>query len=100
MISGSLDRALDVAATLEVRGFATAPRAPRSERPWSRHDVAFLASAGAVLALALAGRLGSALAFVAYPRLQAHLTPATLALSLAILPAVLFPFADRRGTEP
>ena len=29
MLTGSLDRAMDVAATLELRGFAAAPRAPR-----------------------------------------------------------------------
>jgi energy-coupling factor transport system permease protein len=50
MIGGSLDRAMDVAATLEVRGFASARRAPRVSRPWSRHDIAFLVSAAAVLA--------------------------------------------------
>src|ERR1700731_3199336 len=56
VIGGSLDRAMDVAATLEVRGFAGARRAPRVPRPWSRHDVAFLASAAAIAALAIAGR--------------------------------------------
>ncbi|HYF28724.1 MAG TPA: energy-coupling factor transporter transmembrane component T, partial [Baekduia sp.] len=39
--TGALDRALDVAATLEVRGYATARRAGarRVVRPWSRHDL-------------------------------------------------------------
>ena len=44
VVGGSLDRAMDVAATLEVRGFAAAGPARRAlRRPWSRHDLAFLA---------------------------------------------------------
>jgi energy-coupling factor transport system permease protein len=99
VIGGSLDRAMDVAATLEVRGFATARRAPRLSRPWSRHDIAFLGSAVAVLALSIFGRLGGAAGFDAYPGVHAPVSAATLALSLALLAAVLLPFADRRGVD-
>ena len=35
---GALDRAVDVAAALEVRGYALGGRTPRRRRPWSRHD--------------------------------------------------------------
>jgi energy-coupling factor transport system permease protein len=100
VIGGSLDRAMDVAATLEVRGFATARRAPRLPRPWSRHDIAFLASAGAVLALALVGRLAGAARFDAYPEVHAPVGAGTLALCAGLLIAVLAPFADRRGVDP
>jgi len=100
VIAGSLDRAMDVAATLELRGFAAARRAPRRPRPWSRHDLAFLASAAAVLALAIVGRLGGAAEFAAYPRLHAPLGPATVALCAALAAAALLPFTDRRGIEP
>ena len=48
--AGALDRATDVAATLEVRGFASARRPPRMPRPWSRHDLAFAASAAGLAA--------------------------------------------------
>jgi energy-coupling factor transport system permease protein len=34
VVGGSLDRAMDVAATLELRGFATARRPARRRRPW------------------------------------------------------------------
>ena len=37
--SGALDRAVDVAAALEVRGYALGGRPPRRRRPWSRHDL-------------------------------------------------------------
>lgn len=100
IVGGSLDRAMDVAATLEVRGFATARRAPRAPRPWSRHDVAFAASALAVLAIALLARISSAISFTAYPEVRAPIGVATVALCAALCAAVLAPFADRRGIEP
>jgi energy-coupling factor transport system permease protein len=99
VIGGSLDRAMDVAATLEVRGFATARRAPRSPRPWSRHDVAFLLSAAAVLALAILGRVSGVASFNAYPEIHAPVSVGTVALCLGLLAAVLLPFTDRRGIE-
>jgi energy-coupling factor transport system permease protein len=100
VVAGSLDRALDVAATLEVRGFAAAPRAPRMQRPWSRHDLAFAASAAAVLALALLGRLTGLAAFTAYPLLHVTLSAGLLALCAALVLTALLPFGDRRGIEP
>lgn len=100
VVAGSLDRAIDVAATLEVRGFATAPRAPRLARAWSRHDLGFLLSAAAIAALALLGRLSAAASFDAYPEVHAPIGTATLVLCAALLAAALLPFADRRGIEP
>jgi energy-coupling factor transport system permease protein len=99
VVGGSLDRAMDVAATLEVRGFAGARRAPRLPRPWSRHDVAFLASAAAIAALAIAGRVSDAASFRAYPEVHAPVSPATIVLCAGLLAAALLPFADRRGVE-
>ena len=100
VLGGSLDRAMDVAATLEVRGFATARRATRAPRPWSRHDIAFAASAVAVLGLALVGRLAGAAAFEAYPLVHIRTSAATLALCVALIAAVLLAFCDRRGIDP
>jgi energy-coupling factor transport system permease protein len=99
VVGGSLDRAMDVAATLEVRGFATARRAPRLQRPWSRHDIAFLASAAAILILALAGRFAGAARFAAYPEVHAPVSAGTIALCAGLLLAALLPFADRRGVD-
>jgi energy-coupling factor transport system permease protein len=100
VLAGSLDRAMDVAATLELRGFALAPRAPRLHRPWSRHDLAFAASAAAILALALFARLAGVAAFTAYPLVHAPIGPGLLALCAALALAVLLAFCDRRGIEP
>ena len=54
--AGALDRATDVAATLEVRGFASGGRPQRRRQPLSRHDIAFGVSA--VVARGTGDRLG------------------------------------------
>jgi energy-coupling factor transport system permease protein len=95
--SGVLDRALDVAAALEVRGYASARRAPRLHEPYSRHDIAFTASALSVLALAITSRVADVAPFQAYPTLHAPADGAGIALAAAILLAGLLPFAQRRG---
>lgn len=100
IVGSSLDRAMDVAATLELRGFAGACRAPRRRVPWSRHDLAFAASAASLMVLALAARLGGAATFSAYPQVRASGIPETLALAAALVIVVLLPFVDRRGIEP
>jgi energy-coupling factor transport system permease protein len=99
VVGGSLDRAMDVAATLEVRGFATAGRATRVA-PFSRHDIAFASSALAILMLAAAGRLTGAASFTAYPAVHMPTSAGTLVLCAALIAAVLLPFADRRGVDP
>src|ERR1700761_7189739 len=55
--SNALDRALDVAATLEVRGYGSARRGANRGLPWSRHDRAFMASAVLLVALTVAARV-------------------------------------------
>jgi energy-coupling factor transport system permease protein len=99
VIGGSLDRAMDVAATLEVRGFAGARRAPRLSRPWSRHDIAFAASTAAILGLAVLGRITGAASFQAYPMVHMALGVGTAVLCMALAVAVLLAFCDRRGID-
>lgn len=95
--SGVLDRALDVAAALEVRGFGVARRPPAYRRPYSRHDIAFLAGAAAVLAVAVLVRVAGLAPFAAYPSLAVGGGWRTLVPALALAAAALLPFADRRG---
>jgi energy-coupling factor transport system permease protein len=97
VVGGSLDRAMDVAATLEVRGFATARRASRRLRPWSRHDLAFAASAVCAIAVALSG--ASAVSLHAYPRLRIGLSAMTAVVCLVLLVVVALPVCDRRGIQ-
>jgi energy-coupling factor transport system permease protein len=95
--TGALDRAVDVAATLEVRGYGTARHGAAQRRPWSRHDIAFAASAVGIVALVVAAEVAGALGFDAYPALHMAGGPATWAVA-AVLPVLaLLPFADRRG---
>jgi energy-coupling factor transport system permease protein len=98
--AGALDRAVDVAAALEVRGYGTARRPPARRAPWSRHDVAFAAAALALLALALGGWLADVAAFDAYPRVRGDWDAATWALACVLVALPLLPFLDRRGVEP
>ena len=100
IVGSSLDRAMDVAATLELRGFAVARRAPRRTVRWSRHDLAFTASAVALAALALVAGLGGVATFSAYPELRFGSILQALVLSSLVGVVVLLPFADRKGIEP
>jgi energy-coupling factor transport system permease protein len=104
VVAGSLDRAMDVAATLEVRGFATARSPGRgtggARRSVSRHDIAFAASAMAIVALTIAGRLTGVAAFDSYPRIEMAADAGTFALAVALTAATLLAFCDRRGIDP
>jgi energy-coupling factor transport system permease protein len=95
--AGALDRATDVAATLEVRGFGTGRRPPRMPRPWSRHDLAFAASAVALAAICAGVAAGAWATFEPYPRLSAPLDGPTFVALAAFAACSLAPFADRRG---
>jgi energy-coupling factor transport system permease protein len=98
--SGMLDRALDVAAALEVRGYGAGHRPPRSSRPYSRHDVAFWAAAVAVLAWVAAARYGGLAPFSAYPALSSPAGLSVLAVAIGLPVCALLPFIDRRGIGP
>jgi energy-coupling factor transport system permease protein len=95
--TGMLDRALDVAAALEVRGYGAARRPPAYRGPYSRHDAAFIAAALAVVAVSIVARVSPAAAFSAYPELHVAAGPGALALAGGLVAAALVPFADRRG---
>jgi energy-coupling factor transport system permease protein len=95
--TGVLDRALDVAAALEVRGYGAARRPPAYRAAYSRHDAAVLAAALAVVALSITARVSPAAAFSAYPTLSVAAGPGALVLGAGLVTAALLPFANRRG---
>jgi energy-coupling factor transport system permease protein len=97
--TNALDRAIDVAATLELRGYGAARHAPRASRPWSRHDLAFMAAALALVVLAVAGELTGMTHFATYPRFAVASGPGLVAVAVAIVGCALAPFIDRRGIE-
>ncbi len=95
--SGVLDRALDVAVALEVRGYGAARRPQPLRTPFGRHDLHFGASAVVVVALVAAARLGGLAPFSAYPALRSPAGAGVLGVSAALVLCALAPFADRRG---
>jgi energy-coupling factor transport system permease protein len=67
-LSGALDRAVDVAAALEVRGYSTPGRPARGPRaPWSRHDLRVLAAAMLVAVAAVVAAIAGAAPVTEYP---------------------------------
>jgi energy-coupling factor transport system permease protein len=99
-VAGALDRSLDVAAVLEMRGYGAARKVARQRPVRSRHDLAFSLSAGCLLVLAVVAQLAGAAPFHAYPLVSLGVTPITLAVAGAIALLAILPFADRRGIEP
>ena len=92
LLAGSLDRAVDVAATLELRGYSLdAPRA-RNRRSRSRYDRRFYAVAALVLATAIAGKILGADDFQAYPTVAIGFGPATLAVATVVTLSGFAPF--------
>ncbi|HWO16221.1 MAG TPA: hypothetical protein VNM89_05860, partial [Solirubrobacterales bacterium] len=98
LLAGSLDRAVDVAATLELRGYSL-PNRPSSRRhafdskwmpnachrkPVSRYDARFYAVGATVLVAAIVGKLLGADDFSAYPTITIGTDPLTLALSALV----------------
>ena len=95
LLAGSLDRAVDVAATLELRGYSLEAPRPERRRHRSRYDRRFYLAGAAVLLAAIAGKLLGADDFRTYPTVQVGLGPVTLALSALLLVSGLTPWRRR-----
>jgi energy-coupling factor transport system permease protein len=101
LLAGSLDRAVDVAATLELRGYARgAPGRPVAARP-SRHSWRFVGSGVVIAALAIAAELAGSAGFEAYPTISVDTDASTLALAAALPVLAALPYLGlarrRRG---
>ena len=94
-LAGALDRSVDLAAALELRGYALGGRPERRRVPWSRHDIRLAAAAGAIVLLTVAGRIAGVADIETYPELQIEMGPAELALAAAIVALAAAPFAGR-----
>jgi energy-coupling factor transport system permease protein len=94
-MANSLDRAVDVAAALEVRGYALAGRPARRRSPWSRHDLRIGAAAFAVAALAVAGVATGVGEVEAYPTISMAFGWPELGLAGAFALLGLAPLAGR-----
>jgi energy-coupling factor transport system permease protein len=94
-LAGALDRSVDLAAALELRGYALAGRPAPRRVPWSRHDLRLAAAAAGVVVVTVAGRLAGVATVEAYPELSLDLGPAELALAGAIVLLAAAPFTGR-----
>ena len=98
--TGALERAVDVAATLELRGYAIARRRPRGgAAPLSRHDLSVGGAALGLLALCTWGLATGAARVDPYPRLILGTGAAEVALAVLIIVLALVPFLSRQGVE-
>ena len=87
LVAGSLDRSVDAAASLELRGYAGAAPGRARRSPRSPVDAAFWLAAAAVWGLAAACVATGAVTYESYPGIELDLEPLGLALVLA-LPAL------------
>jgi energy-coupling factor transport system permease protein len=96
LAAGALERSLDIAAALEVRGFGLARRARRAKAPWSRHDVAFSCASLTAIAIVLCARVVGDISFAAYPQLDLRHPLTSLSVAVAVPAIMLSPFALAR----
>jgi energy-coupling factor transport system permease protein len=94
-LAGALERAVDVAAALEVRGYSSARRPVRRRRALSRHDIRVGLGAIVIGALGVGGALAGVASVEPYPRLTLDLGAPEATLCATILVAAAIPFAGR-----
>jgi energy-coupling factor transport system permease protein len=97
LVAGSLDRAFDFAATLELRGYAHG--APRSARggPPNRYGTRFICAGLAIAAVSIGARIAGVGAFDSYPTVSIATDAPTLLLAAGVAVAAALPFATARG---
>jgi energy-coupling factor transport system permease protein len=98
LVAGSLDRAVDIAATLELRGYARGVPRRAGRRRASRHGWRFATAGIAIAALGVAARGAGVGAFEAYPTVSIDFDAATVGLAVAmpLLAAAPYIGLDRR----
>lgn len=96
-LARALERAVDIAAALEVRGYAVARRPARVRKAWSGHDLRFAAAALVLAAVALACRLEGVGWVVSDPTLRLAFGPQEVALVAVIVATGVVPFVGSRA---
>jgi energy-coupling factor transport system permease protein len=91
-LASALDRAVDVAAALELRGYGSAVRPARTRRAWSRHDMRVTAAAMALALIVIGMRILGIGEFEPYPSPTMTTAPSDFALAAALVAAGALPF--------
>jgi energy-coupling factor transport system permease protein len=97
LLAGSLDRSVDVAATLELRGYGLPDSGPERGRERSRHDRRFWIAAALLVGAATGARLAGAGGFDPYPSVEVATDGLTLAVAALSVLAGLVPLRRRRA---
>lgn len=85
LLAGSLDRAVDVAATLELRGYGLSGQSVRFKPEPSRYDRRFWLAGGILMILALVELILGSGRFDTYPEIEYSLSIAGPAVALAFV---------------
>jgi energy-coupling factor transport system permease protein len=95
--AGALERSVELAAALEVKGYGALGRFPASHAPWSRQDHAFALGAFAIALLCATARIFGIAGFEPYPLVHLDIGPADLAFAGTLPLLAVAPFeAGRR----
>ena len=97
LVAGSLDRAVDAAAALELRGYAGTAPGRASRTPRSPVDTGFWLAGGAVWALTILAAVSTGAPYESYPGIDMSLEPLGLALALALPPLAAIPHLAGAG---
>ena len=95
LVESSLDRAVDVAATLELRGHSL-PNRPQLRRERSRDDLPLRLSGLVIVAAAVGGAVAGAADFDTYPTVELDASAVVFGLCAFLIVMALVPFAVRR----
>ena len=100
LVEGSLDRAVDVAATLELRGHSLPGRTRPRREPLPRHRATARRRRPLIVTAAVAARLAGGGGFETYPAIELAADPATLALCVALPALACAPLPARCERSP
>jgi energy-coupling factor transport system permease protein len=97
--AGALERSVELAAALEVRGYGALGRFPANRAPWSRHDLSFAFTAVVLVVLCVSADIAGLASFQPYPLLHVDAGPADIAFGVALPLLALAPFRRGRATH-